>query len=189
MSAKRNFKLVLLGDTSVGKTSISMRFVRDDFNEFQEPTIGAAFLTKTLNRGERRVCFDMWDTAGQERYNSLAPMYYRGSKAAVIVYDVTNKRSFAGAKRWVEELYKSANNIEVIALVGNKADLTPVSVATKEAAAYAKQKQLLFFEVSAKSGKNVQKLFSGIADQLHDGDPYEELPLHSPQSRIGQKCC
>ncbi len=87
------FKLVLLGDSAVGKSSLVLRFVRGQFFEYQESTIGAAFLTQTVALNDTTVKFEIWDTAGQERYHSLAPMYYRGAAAAVVVYDITNRVS------------------------------------------------------------------------------------------------
>ena len=118
-----SLKVVFLGDTAVGKSCLAVRFVRNEFFEFQEPTIGAAFLGKTINANDKRYKFEIWDTAGQERYRSLAPMYYRGAKAAVIVYDITDEDTFKGAKTWVSEIKKKGNNC-LILLVGNKVDLT-----------------------------------------------------------------
>merc|ERR1712174_192060 len=103
------FKLVLLGDTSVGKSSIVIRFVKGQFSEYQESTIGAAFLTQTVPVQDCTVKFEIWDTAGQERYHSLAPMYYRGAQAAVVIYDVTSNDSFERAQRWISELRDQAN--------------------------------------------------------------------------------
>ena len=88
-----HYKLVLLGDSAVGKSCLVVRFVRDEFFEFQEPTIGAAFLTQTVSLDDATVKFEIWDTAGQERYRSLAPMYYRGAAAAIVVFDITKKVS------------------------------------------------------------------------------------------------
>jgi Ras-related protein Rab-5C len=118
-----SYKVVLLGDSAVGKSSLVSRFVRDEFTDAPQPTIGAAFLTKTIRSGEFSVKFEIWDTAGQERYRSLAPMYYRGAAAAIIVFDLTDAKSFDGAKSWAEELKKQGNQDIVLALVGNKKDL------------------------------------------------------------------
>ena len=107
-------KLVLLGDTAVGKSCLVVRFVRDEFFDFQEPTIGAAFLTQTITLDDVTVKFEIWDTAGQERYRSLAPMYYRGAVAAVVVYDITSEQSFLGAKGWVSELKRRGDQNVVI---------------------------------------------------------------------------
>merc|ERR1711871_1001265 len=114
------FKLVLLGDSAVGKSSLVLRFVRGQFFEYQESTIGAAFLTQNVSLNDYTVKFEIWDTAGQERYHSLAPMYYRGAAAAVVVYDITNSDSFARAKSWVKELQRQGSPSIVIALAGNK---------------------------------------------------------------------
>nr|GMD05424.1 glycosyltransferase family protein 64 C3 [Ipomoea batatas] len=118
-----NAKLVLLGDVGAGKSSLVLRFVKGQFIEFQESTIGAAFFSQTVAVNDATVKFEIWDTAGQERYHSLAPMYYRGAAAAVIVYDITNQASFERAKKWVQELQAQGNQNMVMALAGNKADL------------------------------------------------------------------
>ncbi|XP_013910062.1 PREDICTED: ras-related protein Rab-5B [Thamnophis sirtalis] len=117
------FKLVLLGESAVGKSSLVLRFVKGQFHEYQESTIGAAFLTQSVCLDDTTVKFEIWDTAGQERYHSLAPMYYRGAQAAIVVYDITNQETFARAKTWVKELQRQASPNIVIALAGNKADL------------------------------------------------------------------
>ena len=119
------FKLVLLGEEAVGKTSLSAKFVKDEFPEGTDVArmFGPCFLTRTFEQDEARVTFDIWDTAGQERYRSVAPMYYRGAQAALVVYDITSKSSFRGAKIWVDKVKAENNNKTVIAIAGNKADL------------------------------------------------------------------
>ncbi|PWZ00962.1 ras-domain-containing protein [Testicularia cyperi] len=116
-------KLVLLGEAAVGKSSVVLRFVQNDFQENKEPTIGAAFLTQKCRLEDRLIKFEIWDTAGQERFHSLAPMYYRNAQASAVIYDVTKASSFEKAKSWVKELQRQANPNIVIALVGNKIDL------------------------------------------------------------------
>jgi len=134
------FKLVLLGDSAVGKSSLVLRFVRGQFFEYQESTIGAAFLTQNVSLNDYTVKFEIWDTAGQERYHSLAPMYYRGAAAAVVVYDITNADSFGRAKSWVKELQRQGSPNIVIALAGNKCDLaTKRKVEASEATEYASE--------------------------------------------------
>ena len=160
-------KTVLLGESAVGKSSIVLKFVQHAFHDFQEPTIGAAFMTKTLNVGSAPVKFEIWDTAGQERYHSLTPMYYRGAKAAIVVYDVTNRKTFVRAQLWVKELQRYARNDVIIILTGNKSDLSNNRIVDyEEAENYAKAKELLFIETSAKTGKNVNKLFFTIGESL-----------------------
>jgi len=161
------FKLVLLGESAVGKSSLVLRFVKGQFLEYQESTIGAAFLTQTVCLNDTTVKFEIWDTAGQERYHSLAPMYYRGAQAAIVVYDITNNESFERAKKWIKELQRQGNPSIVIALAGNKLDLdskrvVPSSVARE----YADENGILFSETSAKTAANVNELFVAIAKKL-----------------------
>ncbi|XP_067403926.1 ras-related protein Rab-31 isoform X2 [Emydura macquarii macquarii] len=124
MMAIRELKVCLLGDTGVGKSSIVCRFVQDHFDHNISPTIGASFMTKTVPCGNELHKFLIWDTAGQERFHSLAPMYYRGSAAAVIVYDITKQDSFHTLKKWVKELKEHGPENIVMAIAGNKCDLS-----------------------------------------------------------------
>eukprot|EP00922_Rhytidocystis_sp_ex-Travisia-forbesii_P048066 GHVS01071604.1.p1 GENE.GHVS01071604.1~~GHVS01071604.1.p1 ORF type:complete len:256 (+),score=37.50 GHVS01071604.1:437-1204(+) len=177
-SKLRSFKTVLLGDASVGKSSLVVRFVRNSFSDTTETTIGAAFFTRTLQLDDRTIKFEIWDTAGQERFMSLAPMYYRGASAAVIVYDITNPASFERAQMWVEQLQLSGNPNIIIALAANKKDLvsSPSAAARypflaeiqSQAQRYAESKGLIFVETSAKSGYNVTQLFTLLARSLPD---------------------
>ena len=172
------FKLVLLGDSSVGKSSIVNRFVKDSFDEFRESTIGAAFLSQTVTIKEDNqdvtVKFEIWDTAGQERYKSLAPMYYRNSNAALVVYDITQADSLEKAQNWVHELKNKVDDDNlVIYLVGNKVDLTiddeEKRVVDKTVAEkYAEDNGLLFSEVSAKTGEGIQQIFQTIGENLYE---------------------
>ncbi|KAL4429034.1 hypothetical protein ABPG77_006073 [Micractinium sp. CCAP 211/92] len=160
-------KLVLLGEMGSGKTSLVQRFVRGQYFENQESTIGASFFTKTIP--EKHVKFEIWDTAGQERYHSLAPMYYRGAAAAIVVFDITHPASFERAKKWVWELRQNVQNPNlIIALVGNKVDLAEEARQVPEADArtYAAETGLLYFETSAKADINVTALFDEVADKL-----------------------
>jgi small GTP-binding protein len=168
MSTKTlNFKLVLLGDAAVGKSSCVERFVKNEFFEFQQPTIGAAFLTQTVALDDYIVKFEIWDTAGQERYRSLAPMYYRGAAAALVVYDITSTESFQGAKTWIEELQRQGNADIVIGLAGNKMDQeTKREVSKEDGKSYAQENNCIFFETSAKTGENVISIFTQIAKKL-----------------------
>ena len=162
----RSCKVVFLGDTSVGKSCLAVRFVRNDFFEFQEPTIGAAFLGKNITLNDTRYKFEIWDTAGQERYRSLAPMYYRGAKAAVVVYDITNEDTFKGAKSWVKELKTKTTNC-IVLLVGNKVDLIENrKVDIDMVDDFAKNHGLIYIETSAKTGEKVDEIFKTIAKNL-----------------------
>ncbi|KAF5377669.1 hypothetical protein D9615_005271 [Tricholomella constricta] len=127
-------KLVLLGEAAVGKSSVVLRFVSNEFQANKEPTIGAAFLTQKCRLEDRVLRYEIWDTAGQERFHSLAPMYYRNAQAAVVVYDITKATSLEKAKSWVKELQRQANPNIVIALAGNKLDLVQPSALSTGAA-------------------------------------------------------
>ncbi|PFH37569.1 putative Ras-related protein Rab-5C [Besnoitia besnoiti] len=161
-----SYKTVLLGDASVGKSSLVIRFVKNTFSDTMETTIGAAFFTQTLQIDGRTVKFEIWDTAGQERFSSLAPMYYRGAAAAIVVYDQSNMASFDRAQVWVQQLQLSGNSNIVIALAANKMDLPHKQVDLSLGRQYAEENGLLFIETSAKTGQNVQQLFSMIARRL-----------------------
>eukprot|EP01061_Rhynchopus_euleeides_P023456 TRINITY_DN3816_c2_g1_i1.p1 TRINITY_DN3816_c2_g1~~TRINITY_DN3816_c2_g1_i1.p1 ORF type:complete len:201 (+),score=79.92 TRINITY_DN3816_c2_g1_i1:49-651(+) len=184
-----SFKLVLLGESAVGKSSIVLRFVRQDFLEHQEATIGAAFLTQVVNLGDQQsIKFEIWDTAGQERYKTLAPMYYRGAAAAVIVYDITNMDSFVRAKNWVQELQRQGDSSVVIALAGNKSDLSDQRVVeTAEAQAYADEKNLIFYECSAKANSNINDIFISIAKKLPTARSNNNNNNNTPTVPVGQR--
>jgi len=188
-----NYKLVLLGDAAVGKSSSVERFVKNEFFEFQQPTIGAAFLTQTVQLDDYIVKFEIWDTAGQERYRSLAPMYYRGAAAALVVYDITDHDSFTGAKTWIEELQRQGSADIVIGLAGNKCDLASKrAVSQEDARTYAQDNGCLFFETSAKTGENIALIFQSIAKKLPKNVqtmPNESIHIISQDEVQGSKCC
>ncbi|XP_077886575.1 ras-related protein Rab-31 isoform X2 [Ictidomys tridecemlineatus] len=163
MMAIRELKVCLLGDTGVGKSSIVCRFVQDHFDHNISPTIGASFMTKTVPCGNELHKFLIWDTAGQERFHSLAPMYYRGSAAAVIVYDITKQDSFHTLKKWVKELKEHGPERIVVAIAGNKCDLSDIrEVPLKDAKEYAESIGAIVVETSAKNAINIEELFQGI---------------------------
>jgi|Transcript_10965 Ras-related protein Rab-6A len=165
------YKLVFLGDQSVGKTSIITRFMYDNFDRHYQATIGIDFLSKTMYLEDRTVRLQLWDTAGQERFRSLIPSYIRDSSVAVVVYDVTNRASFVNTTKWVEDVRAERGSDVVICLVGNKTDLgnDKRQVSTEEGEEKASKDGLLFMECSAKAGYNVKSLFRKLATSLPGG--------------------
>lgn len=154
----------------------------------------AAFLTQTVQLDDSTIKYEIWDTAGQERYRSLAPMYYRGAAAAIIVYDITNLDSFTGAKSWVKELQRRGDPNVVIALAGNKADLeSRRKVEFEEANAYAEENGILHLETSAKNANNVKALFVEIAKKLpktQQQPEREAFPLaNNTSENESRNCC
>ena len=164
MSARYIIKLLTLGDTNVGKTSVVLRFSDDKYNDNQLSTIGVDFRTKYMKLGENSVKVLIWDTAGQARFKNIAKQYYRGANGVLLIYDVCKRKSLEKIGFWLEEL-KTYNNIDelCIYLVGNKIDLEGKRVITKEEGQkYAEDNQINYFEVSAKSGEGIHDLFNDI---------------------------
>eukprot|EP00295_Goniomonas_pacifica_P036424 CAMPEP_0175976428 /NCGR_PEP_ID=MMETSP0108-20121206/44512_1 /TAXON_ID=195067 ORGANISM="Goniomonas pacifica, Strain CCMP1869" /NCGR_SAMPLE_ID=MMETSP0108 /ASSEMBLY_ACC=CAM_ASM_000204 /LENGTH=209 /DNA_ID=CAMNT_0017306321 /DNA_START=53 /DNA_END=683 /DNA_ORIENTATION=- len=172
--------MVVLGDTGVGKTCIVVRYVEGRFSAGSMSTIGASFMIKKMTLGDVRVTLQIWDTAGQERFRSLAPMYYRGAAAAVLVFDVGRRESFLKAQEWVAELKKHADVdcgdtlavcdlIQgVLAIACNKSDLAADQrqVSFEQAAEYAKSIGAEAFDTSAKLNKGIDELFLHVAKRL-----------------------
>ncbi|KDP37213.1 hypothetical protein JCGZ_06269 [Jatropha curcas] len=187
-------KLVLLGDMGTGKTSLVLRFVKGQFFDHQEPTIGAAFFTQILSLAEATLKFDIWDTAGQERYHSLAPMYYRGAAAAILVYDISSVDTFTRAKKWVQELQRQGNPNMIMALVANKSDLDAErEVQNEEGDQFAQENGMFFTETSAKTAHNINELFYEIAKRLARAHPPEPTGVNisneTQSTRRKLLCC
>ena len=161
-----SYKLVILGEVAVGKSSIAQRFVNGKFTNLHNPTVGALFLTKKIKVNDKYIKYDIWDTAGQERYHSLTPMYYKNARAAVVVFDVTSSSSFERAQKWMTELFEKATPGIVIALCGNKIDLENRQVSKEEAEEYANKVGCLYMEGTAKTDENINDLFNQIGSRL-----------------------
>jgi len=162
-------KVVLLGNSGAGKSSIAHRFVYDKFNHYPESTIGASFFTRFMKKKDSTstIKYHIWDTAGQEKYHALAPMYYRGAAAAVLVYDIVSIVSFEALKSWLQRLREFGPMGLALIIVGNKCDLDDKRQISKETAeAFAKQEGCLYLETSARDDTNVELVFQEIARLL-----------------------
>lgn len=175
------FRLVFLGEQSVGKTSLITRFMYDSFDTTYQATIGIDFLSKTMYLEDRTVRLQLWDTAGQERFRSLIPSYIRDSSVAVVVYDITSKKTFEQTKKWIDDVRGERGNDVIVVLVGNKTDLgdNKREVTTAQGDEEAKRSGAIFMETSAKVGANVKALFRRIAQALPG---MEEVQEARPQS-------
>ncbi|XP_073676832.1 ras-related protein Rab-41 isoform X4 [Garra rufa] len=171
----RKFKLVFLGEQSVGKTSLITRFMYDSFDNTYQATIGIDFLSKTMYLEDRTIRLQLWDTAGQERFRSLIPSYIRDSAAAVVVYDIANLNSFQQTSKWIDDVRTERGSDVIIMLVGNKTDLADKRQVSVEAAEKkARELGVMYIETSAKAGYNVKQLFRRVAAALPGMDSTPE---------------
>lgn len=162
------FKVVLIGDSGVGKSNLLSRFTRNEFCLESKSTIGVEFATRTLQVEGRTVKAQIWDTAGQERYRAITSAYYRGALGALLVYDVTKPTTFDNVSRWLKELRDHADANIVITLIGNKTDLKHLrAVATEDAQGFAEREGLSFIETSALEATNVEKAFQTILAEIY----------------------
>eukprot|EP01138_Halocafeteria_seosinensis_P007656 gb/GECG01007824.1/.p1 GENE.gb/GECG01007824.1/~~gb/GECG01007824.1/.p1 ORF type:complete len:198 (+),score=19.90 gb/GECG01007824.1/:1-594(+) len=166
-SSTRDFKVVLLGEARVGKTSILLRYLNNEFNEHQKSTTNAMYNEKQVITDSSRCNLKIWDTAGQEWFHSLTPIYYRGANGAILVYDVTDQKSFERVQTWVKELKKIVGEGIAISIAGNKCDMTKQWVVKKqEASSYAKGIGATHQLTSAKSGQGVEQVFTNLVQGM-----------------------
>ena len=183
-------KVVILGQSAVGKSSIINRFIHDKFDDFQESTIGAAFFTKTIEKEKFNIKLDIWDTAGQERYRSLAPMYYRGAKVAIVVFDLTDSGTLSTAKIWINELRKNGDPRCEVLLVGNKSDLYK-QITNVDINNFAIENDVEYIEASAKTGSNIKIIFDKISDKVisNQSNQVDTIKISNKTKKEVKKCC
>jgi len=161
------FKIMLFGDSGVGKSSLLLRFTENAFTESFVSTIGVDFKMHSMDTDQGRVKLQLWDTAGQERFRAVANSYYRGAHGIVIVYDTTERESFDNIDNWLSQIHQYAAEDVVKMLVGNKVDLEDQrKVSTKEGVALADKHKMKFYECSAKSSANVGCVFTDMAKEI-----------------------
>lgn len=193
----REVKVCIVGEMSVGKTSILSRFTENKFDGIHKSTLGATFISKcvTFDEGETTK-YNIWDTAGQERFKTMNRLYYRGAGVIMIVYDITDARTFKSVQFWHKEVLNHREPNTMLVLIGNKSDLDERREITKESGEQsAKHIGAYFFEVSAKTSQNVELLFQEIGKHLPAVEKCPEVPKYGfPQSKTAgipefPKCC
>ncbi|PWZ24622.1 GTP-binding protein YPTM2 [Zea mays] len=182
------FKLLLIGDSGVGKSCLLLRFADDSYLDSYISTIGVDFKIRTVEQDGKTIKLQIWDTAGQERFRTITSSYYRGAHGIIIVYDVTDQESFNNVKQWLNEIDRYASDNVNKLLVGNKSDLTANKVvATETAKAFADEMGIPFMETSAKNAINVEQAFMAMAASIKDSDYLFKLLLIG-DSGVGKSC-
>lgn len=162
------FKVVLIGDTGVGKSNLLSRFTRNEFSLESKSTIGVEFATRSIQVDGKTIKAQIWDTAGQERYRAITSAYYRGAVGALLVYDITKLMTYENVERWLKELRDHADSNIVIMLVGNKCDMGYLrTVSTEDATAFCEKEGLCFIETSALESTNVEAAFQQILKEIY----------------------
>ena len=162
------FKVVLVGDSFVGKTNIMSKYLKDEFHEDSKATVGVEFGSKQFTIEGHSIKAQIWDTAGQERYKAITSAYYKGAKGAFVVYDITRKTSFESIDRWVNDLTAAADKKITIVVIGNKCDLEDQRQITKEQGEEKSAKlEVAFLETSALSGENLDKAFELMMNEIY----------------------
>lgn len=192
------FKLLIIGDSGVGKSSLLLRFADNTFSGSYITTIGVDFKIRTIDIEGEKVKLQIWDTAGQERFRTITSTYYRGTHGVIVVYDVTNGDSFANVKRWLHEIEQNCEVVNRI-LVGNKNDAPDRKVVlTEDAQRFADQMNIQLFETSAKDNINVEEMFMAITRQVLRAKQetkerqavHETVNIRKPASKNKKgKCC
>uniref|UniRef100_A0A0K0EPN1 Ras-related protein Rab-10 n=2 Tax=Strongyloides stercoralis TaxID=6248 RepID=A0A0K0EPN1_STRER len=190
------FKLLLIGDSGVGKTCILYRFSDDAFNTHFISTIGIDFKIKTIELGGKKVKLQIWDTAGQERFHTITTSYYRGAMGIMLVYDITNARSFDNIQKWLRNIQEHASEDVVVMLLGTKCDMADRRVISRERGQQlAIEHNIRFMETSAKANINIDEAFYDLAGAILSKQPSraenDQLKLRSTDQESSSKsgCC
>jgi len=188
------FKLLIIGNAGVGKSSILVRFADNIFTQSYITTIGVDFKIRTIEVEGKKIKLQIWDTAGQERFRTITATYYRGAHGVVVVYDLTDAESFTGVQKWINEIQNHCEDVPRV-LVGNKVDSPNRVVEKNDAEMYAQQQNIKYFETSAKSNIGVEEMFTEITRQaLHQkvqssAPASEPIKLNNQQQKQKKSCC
>jgi Ras-related protein Rab-7A len=184
-----SFKIIIIGDSCVGKTSLLRRYVNDTFLESYKATIGVDFLTKSLKINKKIVSLQLWDTAGNERFHTLSNAFYRGADACIIVFDLTNIISFNNLERWMDEFLIYSNTSDPtnypFIIIGNKSDLindTNRVISDKYIKKFCQNKNIKYFEVSTKLNTNINHAFSYLVNRLYNKNSETNIDLYELES-------
>jgi small GTP-binding protein len=195
---KLTFRVVTIGDSSVGKTSIVKKFIHDRFDPVEKNTIGALYESFTDKVGGRDLEVQIWDTAGQEQYRSLSPVYFRSAAAALLVFDITNRTSFENLDDWLSSFRNASNDQAALFLLGNKSDLHEQrKVESQEGEDWAQKHGCRYFETSARMGDGIPAVFKAVVEKLAGenlGDIEPQVKRtnirgDAPPKEGGQGCC
>ena len=195
------FKLILIGDSCVGKSNILLKYLKNQFNENSKTTIGVEFGTKNIIINNKRIKIQIWDTAGQERYRSITSAYYKGAKGALIVYDITRKNTFDNIDKWITDLKLNGDKNICIIILGNKSDLIDKREINKnDGIKKAEMYKIAFLETSALNGDNISKAFDELIEQIvinnknifqddNENEIDKGVNLNDEKNNNNKKCC
>jgi Ras-related protein Rab-11A len=195
------FKLILIGDSCVGKSNILLKYLKNQFNENSKTTIGVEFGTKNIIINNKRIKIQIWDTAGQERYRSITSAYYKGAKGALIVYDITRKNTFDNIDKWITDLKLNGDKNICIIILGNKSDLIDKREINKnDGIKKAEMYKTAFLETSALNGDNISKAFDELIEQIvinnknifqddNENEIDKGVNLNDEKNNNNKKCC
>ena len=195
------FKLILIGDSYVGKSNILLKYLKNQFNENSKTTVGVEFGTKNIIINNKRIKIQIWDTAGQERYRSITSAYYKGAKGALIVYDITRKNTFDNIDKWITDLKLNGDENICIIILGNKSDLIDKREINKnDGIKKAEMYKTAFLETSALNGDNISKAFDELIEQIvinnknifqddNENEIDKGVNLNDEKNNNKKKCC
>lgn len=191
-STDPTFKVVLMGDSGVGKTSIVLQFSEHVFREITRPTVGSGCVNKKVMTQKGLCSLMIWDTAGEERYRSVTSLYSQGANAFIIVYDVTDESTFESIPDWIETFQQTADDDSLVYIIANKIDITNRAVSDVRAFEWARQHNYPYFEVSARTGENVDLVFDDVAEKVMNNQVKQDSvvnPILAESKSNEQQCC